>query len=84
MSPNALAILGIVAHYVTAEGELRGSVLALREVNRKHSKANQAIQVMEVLNDYDIAFKLKYFQMDNAFSNDVLLKELSIKLKTLH
>ncbi|OWT42294.1 BED zinc finger domain-containing protein [Pochonia chlamydosporia 170] len=35
-SPNALAILGIVAHYTSESGQLEYSVLALRELDGKH------------------------------------------------
>jgi len=75
-SPNALAILGIVAHYITADGQLDQSVLALREVAGDHGGLNQATAVIEVIDDYGIASKLGYFQMDNDSKNDVLLREL--------
>jgi hypothetical protein len=41
-SPNALAILGIVAHYTSESGQLEYSVLALRELDGKHSGPNMA------------------------------------------
>jgi hypothetical protein len=76
-SPNNLAILGVVAHYITIEGKLDSSVLALKEVAGDHGGLNQSLAVMEVINDYGIASKLGYFQMDNDSKNDVLLRELS-------
>lgn len=36
-SPNSLAILGIIAHYISENGELTHSVLALKEIEGKHS-----------------------------------------------
>jgi hypothetical protein len=73
---NTLAILGIVAHYITADGQLDESVLALREVAGDHGGLNQATVVIEVIDDYGIASKLGYFQIDNDSKNDVLLREI--------
>lgn len=36
-SPNSLAIIGIIAHYITEAGELEQSVLALQELDGEHS-----------------------------------------------
>ncbi|OWT42446.1 BED zinc finger domain-containing protein [Pochonia chlamydosporia 170] len=73
-SPNALAILGIVAHYTSESGQLEYSVLALRELDGKHSGPNMADCVMEIINDYGIASKVGYFMMDNADNNGTMMK----------
>jgi hypothetical protein len=36
-SPNYLAIIGIIAYYITETGQLDYSVLALQELDREHS-----------------------------------------------
>ena len=36
-SPNSLAILGIIAHYISETGQLEHSVLALQELDGKHT-----------------------------------------------
>ncbi len=36
-SPNSLAILGIIGHYIAEDGQLQHSVLALQELDGKHS-----------------------------------------------
>ena len=36
-SPNSLAILGIVAHYISESGHLNHSVLALQEIDGEHT-----------------------------------------------
>ena len=36
-SPNSLAIIGIIAHYITEAGELEQSVLALQKLDGEHS-----------------------------------------------
>jgi hypothetical protein len=77
--PNALAILGIVAHYTSESGQLEYSVLALRELDGKHSGPNMADCVMEVINDYGIASKVGYFMMDNADNNGTMMKALSTR-----
>jgi len=76
-SPNSLAFIGIIGHYIAENGDLRHSVLALKEVDGDHSGANQALHIMEVLRDYGIASKLGYFMMDNAESNDTMLVALA-------
>jgi hypothetical protein len=36
-SPNYLAILGVIAHYISESGQLEHSVLALQEIDGEHS-----------------------------------------------
>jgi hypothetical protein len=75
-SPNALAILGMIAHYTSESGKLEHSVLALRELDGKHSGQNIAGSIMKVINDYGIASKVGYFMMDNADNNDTMMEAL--------
>jgi hypothetical protein len=79
-SPNALAILGMIAHYTSESGQLEHSVLALRELDGKHSGHNIAGCVMQVINDYGIASKVGYFMMDNADNNDTMMEALSTRM----
>lgn len=76
-SPNNLAIIGIIAHYISDSGQLEHSVLALREVDGDHSGDNQSLCVLEVIVEYGIASKLGFFVMDNASNNDTLIMGLS-------
>lgn len=76
-SPNSLAILGVVAHYISDSGQLEHTVLALQEVAGKHSGKNQSAIIMEVIQDFGIASKIGYFVMDNATNNDTLVASLS-------
>jgi hypothetical protein len=39
-SPNQKALLGVVGHYIRENGDLRESVLALREVKGRHIEEN--------------------------------------------
>jgi hypothetical protein len=40
--PNSLAILGLVAHFIAENGELRHPVLALKQPKEEHSGENLA------------------------------------------
>jgi RimJ/RimL family protein N-acetyltransferase len=76
-SPNALAILGMIAHYTSESGQLEHSVLALRELDGKHTGQNIASSIMQIINDYGVASKVGYFMMDNADNNDTMMEALS-------
>jgi hypothetical protein len=69
-SPNALAILSIITHYTSKSGQLKHSVLALQELDGKHSGHNIAGCVIQVINDYKIASKVGYFMINNANNNN--------------
>jgi hypothetical protein len=76
-SPNTLAILGIVGHYISESGQLEHSILALREVSGEHTGENQSEEVLQVVKEYRFASKLGYFMMDNASNNDTLVQSVS-------
>jgi hypothetical protein len=76
-SSNSLALLGMIAHYFTENGQLCQSVLALRELEGQHSGENQAQLVMKVIEEYGIASKVGYFMMDNAENNETMMKAIS-------
>ena len=77
-SPNALAIIGMVApHYTSESDQLEHSFLALRELDGKHSGQNIASLIMQIINDYGVPSKVGYFMMDNADNNDTMMEALS-------
>jgi hypothetical protein len=78
-SPNALAILGVVAHYITGDGELQHSVLALKEIDGDHTGENLAPVILEVIADYGFKTNLGFFVMDNASNNDTMMNYLSLR-----
>ena len=69
-SPNCLAILGIVAHFIDKDGKRRNTVLALRELEGEHSGENMADVLLQVIGDYKITGQIGYFMCDNASTND--------------
>jgi hypothetical protein len=56
---------------------LQHSVLALRELDEQHTGQKQADSIIEVINDYGIALKVRYFMIDNANNNDTMMEALS-------
>jgi hypothetical protein len=72
-SSNLLAILGVVAHFVTEDGKLQRCVLALKDIIGKHTGENLAQAMVEVLEEWRFASKLGYFVMDNAENNDTMM-----------
>lgn len=77
-SPNALAILGVVTHYITEDCKLEHHTLALKDINREHNRSHLAAAIIDVINDQGFASKLRYFVMDNAGNNDTIIKCLSL------
>src|SRR3979411_1744076 len=57
-SPNGLAILGIIAHYISEDNLLEESVLSVQEVEGDHLGENLAKHTMKTINDYGIVSKL--------------------------
>ena len=75
-SRNHLPILGVIGHTIV-DGQLQEYVLALREIQGRHTGENLAPMVLDILQDYGISHKLGYIQMDNATNNDTLMAALS-------
>jgi hypothetical protein len=76
-STNSLALLGIIAHYFAEDGQLRESVLALRELEGRHTGANQSQLILKVIDEFGIASKVGYFMMDNAENNETMMQSFS-------
>lgn len=51
---------------------------AMREVSGRHTGANLAEVVLEVIKEWEIQDNLGYFMMDNANNNDTMLKDVAI------
>jgi hypothetical protein len=77
-STNHLAILGIIAHYISEDGILQECLLAMRVVDGQHTGENLSQYVLKVIQDYGITSRLGYLQMDNASNNDSLIRVLSV------
>jgi hypothetical protein len=66
-------LITICAHYIAEDGQLEKSTLAIKEVLGGHDGPTYAAYVIDLINEFGIASKLGYFQMDNAPNNDTLL-----------
>jgi len=77
-SPNSLAILGVVGHYVTEDGQLEHHILALKDIDSEHNGSHLAAAILEVVDEWGFASKLGYFVMDNAGNNDTMMRSLSL------
>ncbi|KAJ6785140.1 hypothetical protein PWT90_08160 [Aphanocladium album] len=72
-SPNCLAVLGVVAHFIDKNGQRRAAVLGLRELMGEHSGENMAEVLLQIFKDYKISGRIGYFMADNATSNDTCI-----------
>jgi hypothetical protein len=48
-SPNTLAVIRVVSHYISDSGQLEHAVLALREIDGEHLGENQSTCIMKVV-----------------------------------
>jgi hypothetical protein len=76
-SPNSLAILGVVAHFISADNRLQHRVLALRNIDGEHNGENLAEAIIQVVEDWGFVSKLGFFTMDNAGNNDTMMRCIS-------
>lgn len=77
-APGAKSVFGIIAHYVSEDGQLRRHLLAMKEMPAHHTSEDEAPYVLKVLKDYGIVNKLGFFVMDNDATNDKMLRVLSL------
>ncbi|CAD0046447.1 unnamed protein product [Aureobasidium pullulans] len=80
---NKLPLLGIVAHYIDYNYELKVVLLALLEINGSHSGENIAAHLLSVIERFNLCNKLGFFMADNASSNDKALKILKQSISTI-
>jgi hypothetical protein len=59
-------------------------VLALKEVHGPHTGENLALVFLTVVDDYQIASKLRYFMGDNVGNNDTMMQTISKELEKQH
>jgi hypothetical protein len=77
-SPNRKNFQGICAHFVDESRVLRKALLALPHLPDGHGGIMcQAIELVKVLDEYEILDRIGYCTGDNHGSNDLMLRELS-------
>jgi hypothetical protein len=72
-----LAILGVIAYYISKEGFLCSKALVIKSIVRGYTAKDQAPWILQVVDDYGIALKLGYFIIDNDSINNKMLREFS-------
>jgi ribosomal protein L37AE/L43A len=75
------AFLGVVAHFVDAEGNYRKALLGLPQLLGSHGGQLQAEHVNRMIDWYEIAHKLGYYTGDNHGSNDKCCRFISSHLQ---
>jgi hypothetical protein len=77
-----MAMIAIIAHYVSSTGEAKDCLLGLRRVLGTHSGENIARLVTAVIEeDYQLTDRIGYFMLDNITSNDICVREILAKLR---
>jgi hypothetical protein len=68
----------MIVHYITDSGYLEHSVLTLQKLDKEHSGQNLTKSVIEIIDNYRIVSKVRYFVINNISNNDKIIKALSI------
>jgi hypothetical protein len=76
LADNELDLLGVVAHYLDSNLELKTVLLALKP-SYGHDAQELQDTLLSVLREYKISDKIGYFIADNAANNDATLRLLS-------
>lgn len=76
LADNELDLLGVVAHYLDSNLELRTVLLALKP-SYGHDAQELQDTLLSVLREYKISDKISYLVADNASNNDAALRLLS-------
>jgi hypothetical protein len=80
-TPNKkLAMLGIVAHYLTRDLTTRSLLIGLKKVEGSHTGVNLARYIVPVIQEFGIEGNLGYFISDNAGPNDTAVEAICKKL----
>jgi hypothetical protein len=75
-SNNELDLLGVVAHYIDDQYNVKNVLLALRNTYGSHTSDEQAYHLLSIAREYKISTKIAYFMADNASNNDKTLQLL--------
>jgi hypothetical protein len=65
-SLNEHPILGIITHWMTADGKKQASLLGMRVMEGAHTGENQEVVFWELIRETGLETKIGYFTLDNA------------------
>jgi len=78
---NNLVFLDSIAYFIDKASDLQTILLALKELQDKHSNTNIIVIILNVLSIYAIRNKLKYFVINNVINNNTMLKTIAKKFQ---
>lgn len=77
-SPSKTGYQAVVAHWADAETrQAECALISLREFKGSHGGEEQASVFLEVIDEYGLRDRVGFFTMDNASSNDKLLRHIA-------
>jgi hypothetical protein len=79
-SPNRMALLGIVGHFLDSNKKLQTRLLAMPRIFGQHSGGNQAKSMLAAIQDLCISDQVGFFQSDNVPSNGTAVSALINRL----
>ncbi len=79
---NKLSFLGVVAYYMLSNGEIKASLLGLKQLKGAHSGENIAEIVRTLIYEYKIENWIGYFVFNNISFNDTCVRELLPYIKS--
>jgi hypothetical protein len=75
-SGNELDLLGVVAHYIDEQYQVKNVLLALRNTYGSHKGVEIHHHLLAVCREFKIGNRLAFFMADNASNNDLALQLL--------
>jgi len=83
-SPNHRSFLGVVAHWLDSNQNLKSTVLGIRRFPGPHTGENPAKHFWDIITPYNIELKIGYFTLDNVSNNDTALQHISSSLTAIN
>jgi hypothetical protein len=80
-SPNRLAIIEVVIHYLDKDLINRSYLIGIRRINEAYTGENITKAVISVLIEIGIMLKLGYFIADNDARNDIYIRAILRKYR---
>jgi hypothetical protein len=68
--------MGVIAHYTDNTFKNRTIMIALKRLHETHSGENMGSLLIEIINNFDLKKRLKYFITDNAGSNNTCVDHI--------
>jgi hypothetical protein len=72
--------MGVIAHYIDNIFKNRTVIIALKRLHEAHSGENMGSLLIEIINNFDLKERLRYFVTNNISSNDTCVYHILISL----